>query len=144
MPVIDDDIKKNDCNIKYIFKYIIYLRLESKIIKLKILEIKYSLIEDGNIKHELLCKTVVGDDYYLLDMKYYQIAFTDDYKRLYRILYYNQGDLFDSTTYYNDSCVEVKKFLPIYDYERKLEEKYNNALKLQKKRKEEINNYNLY
>lgn len=144
MIAIDDDIKRNDSIIKYIFKFIIYLRLDSNVLKLKILEIKYSLNDDGTFKHELLCKTVVGDDYYLLDMKYYQIAFTDDYKRLYRILYYNQGDLFDSTTYYNDLCVEVKKFLPIYDYERKLEEKYNNALKLQKKRKEKINNYNLY
>ncbi|MBS1468499.1 MAG: hypothetical protein HP057_01545, partial [Erysipelatoclostridium sp.] len=73
MNAINDDIELLNDKIKYIFKRNIYLRLESKVLKLRVLEIRYSKKEDGSIKNELLCKELVGDDLYLLDMLYYQV-----------------------------------------------------------------------
>lgn len=42
MNAINDDIELLNDKLKYIFKRNIYLRLESKVLKLRVLEIRYS------------------------------------------------------------------------------------------------------
>ena len=140
MNAINDDIESVNDKIKY-------LRLESKVLKLRVLEIRYSRKEDGSIKNELLCKELVGDDLYLLDMLYYQVSFTDEYQRIYRILYYSQGDLFEKDTPVNDKMVEVKCFYPIEQASEKLEAKMNGVLKKQQEHRKlmkEGSIFNLY
>lgn len=140
--MIKDAIIKNDSNIQWIFKNKLYLRLESNIIKLRIKEIRYSCNEKGLLKHELLCKEIIGNEYYLLDLEYFNISFTNDFKRLKRILYYGQSDLFYDEIPVNNKIVEVKKFLPIEAYNDKSEVKMNLVLKEQQKeiqKKENIN-----
>lgn len=147
MNAINDDIESVNDKIKYIFRRNIYLRLESKVLKLRVLEIRYSKKEDGSIKNELLCKELVGDDLYLLDMLYYQVSFTDEYQRIYRILYYSQGDLFEKETPVNDKMVEVKCFYPIEQASEKLEAKMNGVLKKQQEHRnltKEGSIFNLY
>lgn len=140
--MLKDAIIKEGSNLKWILENKLYLRLESNIIKLRIKEIRYSLNDRGMMKHELLCKEIVGNDYYLLDLEYFNISFTDDFKRLKRILFYEQRDLFYDEIPFNNKMVEVKKFLPIKAYNDKLETKMNFVLKEQQKeikKKEDIN-----
>lgn len=147
MNAINDDIELLNDKLKYIFKRNIYLRLESKVLKLRVLEIRYSRKEDGSIKNELLCKELVGDDLYLLDMLYYQVSFTDEYQRIYLILYYSQGDLFEKDTPVNDKMVEVKCFYPIEQASEKFEAKMNGVLKKQQEHRKltkEGSIFNLY
>lgn len=146
MSAINDDIVSLNDRIGYVFKRNIYLRLENKVLKLRPLEIRYSKDNDNLIKNELLCKELVGSDLYLLDMKYYQVSFTDDYQRLFRILYYQQGDLFEKETPVGNFIKEVKCFYPIVDSSEKLEKTMDKALKEQDVHKRQIkgNIYNFY
>lgn len=138
MSAINDDILSLNDRIGYIFKRNMYLRLENKVIKLRPLEIRYSKDNDNLIKNELLCKELVGSDLYLLDMKYYQVSFTDDYQRIFRILYYQQGDLFEKETPVGDCMKEVKCFYPIVNSSEKLEKTMDKVLKEQELRKKRV------
>lgn len=140
--MIKDAIIKQTSNLNWIFKNKIYLRLESNVIKLRILEIRYSLNDKGKIVYELLCKEIVGNDYYLLDLEYFNISFTNDFKKFKRILFYDQRDLFYEETPLSNQIIEVKKFLPIECYKDKLENKMTYVLQEQQedlKKKKDFN-----